>query len=395
MNARYLRQTFIVLAKELRDSSRDRRAIFAVVFGVLVGPAVIVLMVHFIAERQRKAEEIRIPVVGATHAPALVSWLNRQPGVRTTEGPADPEHAVRDGDEAVVLVISDEFAERFRSSRSATVDLVLDSSRDDARPEVTRVRELLQLYNSEMGALRLIVRGVSPEVASTLRVREIEVSTPAQRAAIILNFLGLFMLISALSGSMQLASDTTAGERERGSLEPLLVNPVPRGALVMGKWLAATTASAIAVALTMAFSVVLLKRVVAPDATIRVILGWPQYVTMIVAALTLCPLASALQAAVGTFSRSFKEAQSYMGILMTVPLMAIGLVGALFPLTGQSWVFAVPLLSQYMLVTRAIAGDAPGAMPFMLSAVVSWLLIATLLMLMTRLFRSERIIFGK
>ena len=222
---RYLTQTLVVMGKELRDSSRDRRAIFAIVFGVLVGPAVIVLMVHFIAERQRRAEEIRIPIVGAEHAPALIAWLQSQGGVETTPGPADPERAVRDGEEPVVVVIDKEFPDRFRSSRAATVSMVIDSSRDDARPEVTRVRELLQAYNAEIGALRLIVRGVSPEVAAAIRLEEIEVSTPEQRAAIILNFLGLFMLISALSGSMQLAGDTTAGERERGSLEPLLVNP--------------------------------------------------------------------------------------------------------------------------------------------------------------------------
>jgi sodium transport system permease protein len=392
---RYLTQTLVVMGKELRDSSRDRRAIFAIVFGVLVGPAVIVLMVHFIAERQRRAEEIRIPIVGAEHAPALIAWLQSQGGVETTPGPADPERAVRDGEEPVVVVIDKEFPDRFRSSRAATVSMVIDSSRDDARPEVTRVRELLQAYNAEIGALRLIVRGVSPEVAAAIRLEEIEVSTPEQRAAIILNFLGLFMLISALSGSMQLAGDTTAGERERGSLEPLLVNPVPRGALVLGKWMAASAAGLLAVALTMIFSVLLLKRVVAPDDTIRVVVGTRQYVAMAIAALTLCPLAAALQAAVGTFSRSFKEAQSYMGILMTLPLMAIGLIGALFPLTGQSWVYLVPLLSQYMLVTRVIAGEHPGNYAFAASAATSWLIIALLLALMTRMFRSERIIFAR
>jgi sodium transport system permease protein len=385
----------LVMVKELRDSSRDRRALFAVVFGVLVGPAVIVLMVHYIAERERKAQEIIIPIVGAEYAPALVTWLQAQDGVDTKPGPADPERAVRDGDEAVVVIIDKDFPARFRGSRAAKVSIVLDSSRDDARPEVTRVRDLLQLHNAEIGALRLVVRGISPEVANAVRIDEIEVSTPAQRAAIVLNFLGLFMLVSALSGSMQLASDTTAGERERGSLEPLLVNPVPRGALVIGKWLAATSASLVAVALTMVFSVLLLKRVIAPDAAIRVVLGSPQYVTMAIAALTLCPLSAALQASVGTFSRSFKEAQSYMGILMTLPLMAIGLVGALFPLTGQSWVYAVPLLSQYMLVTRVIAGESPGGFAFAVSAATSWLLVAVLLVLMTRLFRSERLIFAR
>ena len=96
---RFLRQLFVVFRKELSDSVRDRRAILAIVFGVLVGPAVIAFMVNRIAERQRSAEQVAIPIVGAAHAPALVDWLRPQWGVTVVDGPRDPERAVRDGDD--------------------------------------------------------------------------------------------------------------------------------------------------------------------------------------------------------------------------------------------------------------------------------------------------------
>ena len=390
-----VRQMLVVLWKELKDSSRDRRALFAIVLGMLVGPAVIAFVVDRVADRERKAENVRIAVVGAERAPAFVDWLRAQWGVEIAMAPPDPERAVRDGKEDVVLVVSEEFADRFQSSRAAAVQVVVDSSRDSARPRVARVRELLQRYSSEIGALRLIAHGVSPQVAATLRVDEVDVSTPQQRAAPVLNLLGLFMLLSALSGGMQLATDSTAGERERGSLEPLLVNPVPRGALVAGKWLAATVASFIAVALTMAFCILLLKRVLAPGIGVRVSLGVPQLATLVVAALSLCPLSSALQATVGLYSRSFKEAQSYMGILMTLPVMAIGVMSAVYPLQNEPWMFGIPLLSQYMLVTRVIGGEIPAPPDYALATTVSLALTWVLLGVMARLLRNERIVFGR
>lgn len=395
IGAHPLRQMFVVFRKEITDSSRDRRALAALLFGVLVGPAVIAFMVDRVAARQRQAEEVRIPVTGGDRAPALVEWLAAQPGVEVVQGPRDAERAVRDADEDVVVVITEDFTERFRASRAAEVWIVSNRSRDSARPEVSRIEALLQQYGAQVAALRLVARGVSPEAATTLRIRDVDVSTPEARAAPILNFLGMFMLLSALTGGMQVATDSTAGERERGSLEPLLVNPVPRSMLVGGKWMAATAASLVAVLLTMGFSVLLLQQVLAPDIGIRVNLGPMEAMTMVVAALSLAPLSSALQIAVGTYSRSFKEAQSYIGILMTLPVTVIGLIGAMYPLSGEPWMFAVPLLSHYLLVTQVMSGTSLGAVAFLNTTLVSLAVIAVLMAVTTRLFRSERVAFAR
>jgi sodium transport system permease protein len=391
----FLRQMFVVMRKELRDSSRDRRAMAALIFSVLAGPAVIAFMVDRIADRERQVEQVQVPIVGIERAPALVDWLRGQSGVTIVPGPGQPERAVRDGDQDVVLVISSDFPDRFRGVKAAGVDIVFDGSRQTSRPAVNRVRELLARYSAEIGALRLVVRGISPEVAAPLRLRSLDVSTSQERAAAILNFLGIFMLASALLGGMQLATDSTAGERERQSLEPLLVNPVPRGALAAGKWLAASTASVIAVTLTMGVSVLLLKLVLAPDIGVRLSLGPPQLVAMLVAALSICPLSAALQATVGIYSRSFKEAQSYMGVITTVPIMAIALVGALYPVNTKMWMYAVPMLAQYTLVKEVIGGTPPGPPAYLLASTVSLGIAAALLALTTRLLRSERVVFGR
>src|SRR6187401_2607654 len=121
MAGRSVHQTLIVIRKELRDSLRDRRALFSIAFSIVVGPVLIGFMMNRIADRQREADNVEIPVVGQAHAPAFVEWLRQQAGVTVTPGPARPEQAVRDGTYDVVVVIADDYADKFRESRPATV----------------------------------------------------------------------------------------------------------------------------------------------------------------------------------------------------------------------------------------------------------------------------------
>ena len=234
--ARSLRQIVVVARKEIKDSLRDRRALWSIVFSVSIGPLIIGFMMNRVADRQRESEHVRVPVVGMQNAPALVEWLRQQSGVDVVEGPQDAEAAVRNQEEELAIIIPKNFAERFNQSRPAPLQIVADSSRNDARPTIERVRRLLQQYSAEIGSLRLIARGVSPAVGQPLDLEDIEVSTAQQRAAQILTFIPMFIIMAGFVGGMQIATDSTAGERERGSLAPLLVNPAPRLARENSRW---------------------------------------------------------------------------------------------------------------------------------------------------------------
>ena len=216
-------QALVVFRKEVIDAFRDRRALASIVIGALVGPILVGFMLNRLAERQRQVIDIDIPVVGVEHAPALVDWLGQQAGVKVVPGPSDPEQSVRDGDLHVVLIIAPDFQKKFRSSTPAEVKVVSDGSRTTSRPYVLRVRRLLERYSGEIGTMRLVGRGVSPAIATPLELEELEVSSAQQRAAMILNFIPLFIVLASFTAGMQIATDSTAGERERGSLEPLLV----------------------------------------------------------------------------------------------------------------------------------------------------------------------------
>jgi sodium transport system permease protein len=391
---RSIRQAAIVFRKEVTDSFRDKRALMSILFGVMLGPVMVVFLINRVADRQREAEEVRLPVVGAEHAPALVDWLQQQPGIEIAPGPGDPEAAVRERGEDVVIVISKEFVERFRESRPAEVKVVVDTSRNSARPTVERVRNLLQQYSAQISSLRLIARGITPSAVTPLQVEELDVSSAQQRAAQILAFIPMFIILAAFTGGMAIATDSTAGERERGSLEPLLVNPVPRAALVAGKWLAAAYAASLTVGLTTLLSLGLPRALPLDEMGIRFRIGPEEVRGILLAVLPLCFFCSALQAAVATMARSFKEAQSYMGLLIVVPMIP-GIIAALYPIGNQWWMYGVPVLGTQALLINVLGGRSPGAAAFVTTGVVSMLAALVLVRVTTLLFRSEKIVFGR
>ena len=384
----------IVMRKELKDSLRDRRALFSIAFSIIVGPVLIGFMMNRIADRQRESEQVEIPIVGQQHAPAFVDWLRQQAGVSVIAGPHRPEQAVRERLHHVVVVITDDYAEKFRSSRPATVRIVADTSQNAARPTIERVRRLLARYSAEVGALRLISRGVSPAGVTVLKLEEIEISTAQQRAAQVLSFIPMFIILAAFVGGMSIATDSTAGERERGSLEALLVNPAPRMAIVAGKCLAAALIAMTAVVLTTTLAANIPRFLPLQDMGIRFRIGGDEFLGVLAAMLPMCLFSAALQAAVSTLARSFKEAQSYMGVLVLLPMLP-GMISAVSTIGQEPWMYLVPVLGQHVLVMGVLGGRPEEWWAFVTAGLIAVLSAALLIRTMTTLFKLERIVFGR
>lgn len=384
----------IVASKELTDAFRDKRAIYTVLFSTLFGPILIAFMFRQIAGQEKAAQEIQIPVVGRENAPILMNWLQQQSGIEIVNGPADPEQAVTDRKVDVVIIVEKDFGEKFSESRPAPVKVVSDSTRSNIRAKVRRVNGLLNRFSAEIGNLRLIARGVSPAVASTLKVEQVEVSSAKQRAAMLFNFIPMFLILAAFSTGMQIATDSTAGERERQSLEPLLLNPVPRWELVAGKWMAATAAAFLGLAGTLAFTAFVMSKLSLEDLGVRFRMDTPQLLMLLAAVGPMAFVAPAVQVYLSCFAKSFKEAQSYMGFLImavTIP----GVISSLYPISNKPWMQPIPILGQYAMGTEILSGKVPSPLMFGIAGVSALALAGVFLYLASRLFSSEKIIFGR
>jgi sodium transport system permease protein len=388
------RAAWVVFRKEMLDGLRDRRSVLSTLLLPLLWPAMIGFMLGAMADRVKEAQHVEIPVTGGERAPYLVDWLEQQPGVSVVEGPADALAAVRAGEQPVVVVIPDSFSEAFAESRPAKLQLVSDGSRDEAEWRERRIRDLLHEWSRQMGALRLVARGVSPAITRALDVEEVEVASSQARAAAVLGFLPMFVMMAAFVGGLQIAADATAGERERGSLESLLLNPVPSGAIVLGKWGAAVMFSAACMLLTLGTTAAVMTRLPLHELGLRVSLGAAEMLGIVAATLPVALLASGMQILVATFARSYKEAQMYVQFLMLLPMFP-GFFSMVYPIDARPWMVPIPILGQQVLLEKVLGGELVGLASF--SAAGGSALVIGLLCVAgaARLFRSERIIFGR
>jgi len=387
-----MRPTLTVFWKEIRENVRDRRTLLnTLLTGPLLAPITFVLIVNAAISREfEKAEKpLPVPVVGAANAPNLVDALKRA-GVHVVPAPADPERAVREGDIDLVLRIPSDYGDAWRKGESAQVELVYDQSQREAQGSVSRLQGLLESYAQRTGAMRLIARGLSPALTRPLVVAARDQSTAQARSGTLFAMLPYFFILGVFVGGNALAIDTTAGERERQSLEPLLVNPVGRGRILAGK-LAATCAFALTTLVLGIAAFSLAGRFLPTEK-----LGMSLEIGLRFAVLTLwvmLPLVvvlASLQTLAAAFAKSFREAQTYLSLLMFVPVIPTLLL-SLFPLKTQTWMYAVPLMGQQIVITRLLRGDAIATTQLALCFACTSLAAVLVYAVTMQVYRSERL----
>ncbi len=381
-----------VFLKEIRENVRDRRTLInTLVTGPLMAPLIFVLIINVALQREfDKAEApLEVPVVGAKNAPNLITDLKQQ-GMRIKPAPADPERAVREQDADLVLRIPANYAKSWRKGETAQVELIFDASRRDSDGPVQRLSGMLETYSQRNGAMRLIARGLAPDIARPLVVATRDQSTPQSRAGILFSMLPYFFILGAFIGGMALAIDTTAGERERQSLEPLFANPAPRTSILIGK-LGATCLFATTTVLISIVAFAVTGHFLPTDKIGMVLDIGPRFtaVTLLVM-LPLVLLISALQTLVAAFAKSYREAQTYLSLLMFVPAIP-SIVLSVLPVKAQLWMYAVPIVSQQLTIIRLLRGDPVTATALGI-CIASTALVALIACVITAvLYRSERL----
>lgn len=386
----------IIFSKEVRDNLRDRRSIFSSLASALIGPVIFVAMIIIIG-RTLIAENIeaplQLPVKGAENASSLIHFMEQQ-NVEILPAPVDPQNEVRNGQFDIVLVIPEDFGDHFRQGVPATVQLIYDSSRQSAIPAIERTRNVLSAYDQQVGNLRLMARGVSPLSINPVVIERVDVATPQSQVLIFLNMMPYFVVLVVFVGGMYVIIDTTAGERERGSLEPLLINPVPRWAIVIGKILSAFPFAAFAVFLTLlafvlAFNYFPLEDYVGIQLTIDI----SALVGIFLIALPMIFLASSIQMIVATFTRSFKEAQTYVAFLPLVPaLPGIGL--AFLPVKPSLGIMLIPTFGQQILINQLMRGESLSGLNLALNTAITLFVATVLTLVAVKMYQREAILFG-
>jgi sodium transport system permease protein len=389
-----LDRIWTITIKETVDNLRDRRSVTNALFSVLFNPILYIFLFGFLNRSlsQQAERPLQLPIVGAENAPNMVQFLD-QNNVDILPAPADPETAVREGEVDLVLVIPAEYAEAFGNGRPAPVRLLQDESSRNSGIAVNRAEGLLRAYSLRISSGRLLARGISPALLAAVPVESVDVSPNAQGGGgFALNLLPVIMLTAAFFGGFYLAVDMTAGERERESLEPLLLNPVPRSAIVLGKYLAALAFTILATTLATALFIGLLQIPAIQEFTaIRVRLTLGTVGTAVLLIIPVVIMAVAVEIFIASYARSVKEAQNYVQIVAL-----FGFIPSLFlsvlPVRAQAWMNLIPTVSQLFLINKVARGEALDAVEVMVASGVTLLIGVVAVVAAIRLYSRERIL---
>lgn len=387
-----------VCRKEIFDNSRDRRTLLtSTLLGPLMGPLLLVVMFNVSISRVTSSvdQPIDVPIVGAGYADNLVAFLASR-GISASGGHDlasidEAISAVRNGEQEVVVLVDESFGEDLASEAGAHVSLVYDESDTASDQRVGRIRGSIGAYSQQIGNLRLLARGLDPAVVRPLIIDNFDVSTAEERSSILLGMLTYFLLFATLIGGLYLATDTTAGERERKSLEPLLATPVPRSSLILGKMGATAAYMLLSLALTLACFTVALPFMSLDELGMSTSFDLVTALTAFLVLVPFAPLGAALMTVVASFTKSYKEAQSYLGFVILVPTLPL-IVASILNVRPSLALMAVPSLSQHLLITSLIRAEPIEAPMLAVSVATTLLLGALLAYAAVRLYGRERIL---
>jgi sodium transport system permease protein len=385
-----------VFRKEVLENLRDRRVIVsAFFFGVLLAPVIFGLTTTMVSKRAvaNQDKPLNLPIAGATHAPNLVQFL-RENGVKVEDVELTSDQAmdaVRSGQQDLVLLIGEDYGKALQAGESAPLSLVVDTSNSNTAPSADRARQLLGAYGHQLAALRLMVRGINPSVIEPVGVHTLDVATPAGRSLLILGMMTYFCFMSMLVGGFYLAIDTTAGERERGSLEPLLTLPVSRSQLIVGKMLATSSFMSVSLLLTLATFGVVLTFIPLEALGMSANFGPRVILAIFAIMMTFVPMGAGLMTVVASFTRSNREAQSWLSVVMMLPIAPImfAVVTGTKPSAG---LMAVPSLSQHLIATSMMRGDPIPALHVLICAGTTLALGALFVGVAIKLYQREAIL---
>ena len=386
---------WIVFRKELTDALRDRRTWMVVlVSSILAGPISLLLLSKFVASVEENVARREVFLAGGAAAPTLANFIQRMGGT-VKEAPADFRELVRSGELLnAVVVVPPDFEARLRRGESVRLDVVFDDTSSRSQGPARATLGMLRAFSRELGSQRLIARGVGLQLLSPVEVEEINLAAGKSRGAQLLFLVPWLALLGAVVGAISVAIDVTAGERERGSLEPLLMNPVSTPAIVIGKWAVVAACSAAVVVLTLIGFRSAMVFISSETLSALMQFGAAESVLFLAMLLPFAAMIAAVNMFAATYGRSHKEAQTYASYL-TMLVNFAPVIPLFLSVRDATWQLFVPAMAQQVVMMRALRGEAVGAVDVLVPAAMAIGITVLALGAQARLLRNERIVFSR
>ena len=390
------KQILTVMFKEIKDNLRDRKTVISSIFmGSVFAPVLFVVMINFMTNMQKDkaVEQLEMAILGAENATSFISFIKTK-GVKIKPFNGDAKKAIQDKDEDAIIIIPKSFAKNFTQGTPAKIELYYDATAKGAtNVTIKRIKSLILEYSNTIGMTRLQLRGVSPLLLRAVMIEDHDVSTSQSKGAMMMTFLPYVLILGLFMGSMYLAIDTTAGEKERNSLESLLLNPIRRSHLLIGKLLATISFGLITLATTIISFKIVMPFMPFEELGMTLDFGFKNITTILLVLAPLAVMAASLQTIVATYSKSFKEAQTYVNLLIFVPMIP-SMALMLIPVKEKMWMMLTPILNQNLIINQIMRGEHVSALSILFT-IVSTLVVGMLFALIAiKLYDRESLLFS-
>ncbi len=386
-----------ILKKEFREIFRDRRTVMSVVISpLIITPALFALMGTLISGQTEKikSKTYSVGIVRSEEAPQLYKAVQAIPNFKfTTIEENKAENWVKDRRGQAVIILPAQ-ADSALVHSSVPIQILQDPGKEESLAASSRLSQAFTLIGQQYVKQRLISSGLPGDYATPFHITEKQISESGGAGTFILSMmLPYILVVSAFSGAIYAAFDQVAGEKERGTLETLLVSPASRSDIVIGKFLAV-------VGVCLLSSILSITGLIFSFTSKAKSFAWLSQgglhlssAAIGVTLLVMIPLAvlfAGLLLAVSTFARNQKEAQTYLAplfIFVLMPAMASMFIGTD---VGKS-IALVPVLNASIIIKQALSGSYdPGFISIAFAASAVYAGIA--LFIATRLFHKESVL---
>jgi sodium transport system permease protein len=393
-----MKPTFlIVFLKEFKETLRDRRSLMLLALFTVMYPLMLGYILHAQIAKATKPERegMDVAVIGASQAPTLMAQL-RQKNINVLALPKMDEAAIgellRARRAVAVLRLSDKYAENYAAMRPAQIELWYDSAADNGIRQ-REIDEVLQAYSAGISSARLLAHGVSPATMAPVKLQRYDTGGTAARSAALIGTILGFLFFPAFICGLSAAIDSTAGERERRSLEVLMAQPARPWDLVCGKWLAAASLAIFGITVELSLAHAILSWLPLEEIGMSWRVTSADLALVCLASVPLSLLAAALHIALAMSAKSFKEAQSMLSIVTLAPMLP-GLAVSLLELKTAMWMYTVPMLANQTLLREIAKGQDMGALPFVLTFFSSLVPALALVAFASWRLKSERYVLA-
>jgi sodium transport system permease protein len=384
-----------LFTKEFLDSIRDKRSIFAALLGAFVPPIFFAGIMTFTLEESTSVDELYISIENQQQAPHIVALLE-QSKILQADMPETGKTFELDGESLehskITLTFADDFAQKMEQGEKATITLLADYSKKGSREEIFRIKTVVNRYQSQLVTMKLTARGISPSLLSPIHIEENDTSSPSSKSALILGLLGVMILVAAFVSSTNVAIDCSAGERERNSLELLIMQPVSTLQVVIAKTMNTAFFGALGATLSIILTAIVIPFIPLHKAGMAFNFDLQLGLTIWLLLLPLALFAAAFQLAVAFHAKSFKEAQSYIQYTIMVPVflpMVLEIMN--YKNTALSY---IPIFAQQQAISQLIRGDLDSYLPFVGGSIITLIVSFAIIKFTANSLKSEKVVLG-